>query len=165
MIGGILTSGIILETEAYLGRWDPACHAYRGRRHVGNRGIWSPPEHWYIYRSYGVHWCLNLVSEPAGEGAAVLIRALLPREGIPTMAARRGKAWPIHRLADGPGKLCQALGATGREDGLRHAPDALLHLRADIHDTVGTIRVTPRIGITRAADWPLRFVLDRPFPK
>lgn len=150
---------MIVETEAYLGVHDPASHAWNGRRHKLNIGIYAPPQSWYVYRSYGIHWCLNLTCEPGGGGGAVLIRALEPLHGIEVMLRRRGNV-PFRRLVDGPGKLTQALGVTGEYDGMRasgSSPLRLLdrHEKADARETI----VTPRIGITRAADWPLRFVL------
>jgi DNA-3-methyladenine glycosylase len=112
-----------------------------------------------VYRSHGLHWCLNVTSEPAGIGAAVLIRALAPRTGIEVMRARRGGV-PDRSLADGPGKLTQALGITSREDGTPITADGPLRLEGGpaTHDARRTV-VTPRIGISRATDWPLRFVL------
>lgn len=158
-LGGERVSGIITETEAYLGVSDPASHAWRGRRTRLHAGIWAPPGHWYVYRSYGIHWCLNLTCGPADLGAAVLIRALEPVEGIATMRRRRG-AVPDRRLADGPGKLAQALGISGAVDGLRAESSAPLRLEPPADPRLGgQVVVTPRIGISRAVDWPLRFVL------
>ncbi len=152
---------MIVETEAYLGIGDPASHAWMGRRHRGHLGVWSPSGSWYVYRSYGIHWCLNLTCGPPGLGAAVLIRALEPREGVMAMQRRRGKV-PERRLADGPGKLTQALEVTGEVDGMRVTAAAPLRLdgRSRDADARRTV-VTPRIGISRAIDWPLRFVLER----
>ena len=158
-IGGERVCGVISETEAYLGIHDPASHAWNGRRHKLNIGIYAPPRTWYVYRSYGIHWCLNITTEPEGEGAAVLIRGVLPTIGVDVMRVRRG---PVsdRRLTDGPGKLTQAFGITGAHDGLAVTADAVLRLENRTNaDARGTVLVTPRIGITRAADWPLRFVL------
>ncbi|NOT07153.1 MAG: DNA-3-methyladenine glycosylase [Gemmatimonadales bacterium] len=155
-IGGCRTSGVIVETEAYLGFDDPASHAYRGRRHAGNLNLYAPPGPWYVYLSYGIHWCANLVTGNPAAGAAVLLRAVVPQEGVPVMRRRRGKA-PDRHLADGPGKLCQALGITRREDGLLMSRSAL---RVGLvgESPAGGIVATPRVGITKAADWPLRFL-------
>jgi DNA-3-methyladenine glycosylase len=162
-IGGERVSGIITETEAYLGTEDPASHAWRGMRRKGQHGIWAEPGTWYVYRSYGLHWCLNLTSAPAGVGAAVLIRAMEPLEGIEVIRRRRMGVID-RRLADGPGKLTAAMGITSAHDGLRNAPEAVLRTEGTWADakTRRTIIVTPRIGISRAADWPLRFVLLAP---
>lgn len=112
-----------------------------------------------MYRSYGLHWCLNLTCGPADLGAAVLIRAVEPRAGLATMRRRRGGA-PDHRLADGPGKLAQALAISGAVDGLRNEGGAPLRLEEHALEARGrSVLVTPRIGISRAGDWPLRFVL------
>jgi DNA-3-methyladenine glycosylase len=158
-VGGERTSGVIVETEAYLGIDDPAAHAWQGKRRKGHLGVWSPPGSWYVYRSYGIHWCLDITSEPEGVGAAVLIRAIEPLEGIEVMRRRRAGV-PDKRLADGPGKLCAALGVTGELDGNPVTPDGVVRLEGWIPDakTRRTL-VTPRIGISRAVDWPLRFLL------
>lgn len=160
-LGGARVSGIITETEAYLGIHDPASHAFNHRRHRLNIGIYASPGTWYVYRSYGIHWCLNLTTGPEGEGAAVLIRAVEPVDGIDIIRARRGG---VHdrRLTDGPGKLAQAFGISGAIDGMRAEPGAPLRLEDPVTTkTRGTVVVTPRIGITRAADWPLRYLLNR----
>ena len=156
-IGGRPTRAIIIETEAYLGRDDPASHAYLGRRHSGNASLYGAPGTWYVYRSYGIHWCANLVCRGPEAGGAVLLRALLPVEGLPVMRRRRGEV-ADRLLANGPGKLCQALGISRVLDGtaMRDSPVV-------VGDTpkrpAGERLVTPRIGITKATDWPLRFVL------
>lgn len=161
-IGGERVSGIIVETEAYLGVDDPASHAWRGMRRKGQHGIWAAPGTWYVYRSYGIHWCLNLTAAPEGIGAAVLIRALEPLEGIEVMQRRRG-AVPPRRLLDGPGKLTAALAITAQHDGVINVPAAVLRTegRALNAEARRTIVVTPRIGISRAVEWPLRFVLQQ----
>jgi DNA-3-methyladenine glycosylase len=164
-IGDMVVSGRIIETEAYLGGEDPASHAYRGRRHAQNLGIYSDPGSWYVYRSYGVHWCANLVCAPEGLGAAVLLRALEPLEGIEVMRERRKLDGRMGcradgRLCDGPGKLCQALGITKALDGQSMSGPPVALLRGHrVRDT--QIEVTPRIGISRAVDWPLRFVIRK----
>ena len=159
-LGGERVSGLIVETEAYLGLDDPASHAWRGARRRGQEGIWNPSGHWYVYRSHGLHWCLNLTCGPEAHGAAVLIRALEPLEGIAVMRTRRGAGRPDRILANGPGKLAQALAITGAVDGMRATATAAVRLErmGETRDARRT-EVTPRIGISRAADWPLRFLL------
>ena len=162
-IGGERVSGLIVETEAYLGIEDPASHAWRGMRRKGQHGIWSAPGTWYVYRSYGIHWCLNLTSDPEGVGAAVLIRGIEPLEGLDVIRARRGTT-ADRRLTDGPGKLTAALGITALHDGVRNEPGAIVRTEGKGVNANArrTIDVTPRIGISRATDWPLRFVLRMP---
>ena len=156
-IGGAATSGVVVETEAYLGPHDPACHAVAGR----TRRTWhlhGPPGIAYVYRIYGMHWCFNAVTLPEGVGSAVLVRALAPLAGIDAMRARRPRAIGDRALADGPGKLCAALGIDGALDGVPLDRGALT-LRAGIDLPDADVEVTPRIGITRAADWPLRYLV------
>lgn len=155
--GGQRTLGRIVETEAYLGYDDPASHGYRHRRHAQNEALYGPPGSWYVYRSYGVHWCANLVCRAAGEGSAVLLRAVEPLSGLDVMRRRRGGVDDRY-LCAGPGRLCQALGITRAElDGRPMAQSPVTVLRADGWD--GAVDVTPRVGITKAADWPLRFAV------
>lgn len=154
--GGVVTRGRIVEVEAYLGPHDAACHAAVGltRR---NRNLHGPPGTAYVYRIYGMHWCVNTVTREAGHGSAVLVRALEPLAGIETMRSRRGGVTD-RELANGPGKLCQALGITGEHDGLRlDRPPLRLRPGASIPDEA--VVVTPRIGITQAAEWPLRYCI------
>jgi DNA-3-methyladenine glycosylase len=157
LIGVVLlvdgVGGPIVEVEAY-DPTDPASHAFRGRT-ARNGAMFGPPGHAYVYRSYGIHWCLNLVCEPEGTAAAVLIRALEPAAGIGEMQARR-RTDDLRLLAAGPGRLCEALGVTGAHDGLP-LDRAPFELRA--RGPVPAIAVTPRVGITRAADLPWRYVL------
>ena len=158
-VGGRRTAGRIVETEAYLGPEDPASHGYRARRTARNESMFAPPGTAYVYFTYGIHWCLNAVTEREGFPAAVLIRALEPLEGLAIMRRRRGGAGvPDRALCSGPAKLCQALGITGRNDGepLTRGQLRILRNHARQH---GAIIVTPRIGITRAVAWPLRFVV------
>lgn len=155
-LGGKVTEGIIVETEAYLGFDDPASHGYRGRLHEGNRNLYASPGTWYVYRSYGIHWCANLVCGGPESGSAVLLRAVVPRGGIDAMRRRRGGVADAV-LANGPGKLCQALGITRDLDG---TPMPRSPVRFYLPETKIPIRVlvTPRIGISKAVDWPLRFL-------
>lgn len=158
-IGG----GMIVETEAYHAG-DAASHSFAGPT-PRNRAMWGAGGHAYVYRIYGIHWCLNVVGG-AEPGAAVLLRALAPTHGLDAMRARRGTA-DDRRLCSGPGKLCQALGVTGAQDGLPFdAPPFALLPRAAAPGIVGG----RRIGITKAAEEPWRFglagspFLSRPFP-
>lgn len=143
--------GRIVEVEAY-GSEDPAAHGFRGRT-PRNASMFGPPGHAYVYRSYGIHWCLNLVCEREDSAAAVLIRALEPTDGVAVMRERRGLDEP-RLLASGPGRLCQALGVTREHDGLRlDAPPFRLLPAAEPADVVaGT-----RIGISIAAELPWRY--------
>jgi DNA-3-methyladenine glycosylase len=145
--------GPIVEVEAY-DHEDPAAHGYGGRTER-NASMFGPPGHAYVYRSYGVHWCLNFVCEQEGSASAVLIRALEPRHGLDVMRARRGLDDP-RLLCAGPGRLCQALGVTREHDGLPlDRPPFQLVPREE----GPAIVVGPRVGITRAADRPWRFGL------
>jgi len=155
--GGFRTAGRIVEVEAYLGASDPASHAYGFRRNRQNESIYGPPGSWYVYRSYGVHWCANLVTGPPGEGAAVLIRALEPVEGFDVMRRRRGLVDDL-LLCSGPGRLCQALGITRSLDGsvMRGSPAVVRRGPAPSRLEVVS---TPRIGISQAVEAPLRFVV------
>jgi DNA-3-methyladenine glycosylase len=155
--GNQLTIARIVETEAYLGYDDPASHGYRHRRNARNQALFGPPGSWYVYLSYGMHWCANLVCQRTGLASAVLLRALEPLEGLDVMRRRRGPV-PDRELCSGPGKLCQALGITRDLDGRRMAESEVLVHRPRSNEE-NTIAVTSRIGITKAADWPLRFVV------
>ena len=157
--GGYHTAGRIVEVEAYLGVSDPASHAYGFRYNRQNESIYGPPGSWYVYRSYGVHWCANLVTGPPGEGAAVLIRSLEPIEGLEVMRRRRGRVGDL-LLCSGPGRLCQAMGITRSLDrsGMR---DSLAVVKRGAPVARREVAVTRRIGITRAADAPLRFALRK----
>jgi DNA-3-methyladenine glycosylase len=156
-VNGEVTAGRIVETEAYLGYDDPASHGYRHRRNARNAALFGPPGVWYVYLSYGMHWCANLVCQRVGLASAVLLRALEPVDGIPLMRRRRG-AVPDRELCSGPGKLCQALGMTRDLDGTAMADGPVVVLAAEPVGP-GGVATTPRIGITKAADWPLRFHL------
>jgi len=143
--------GLIVETEAYDAD-DPASHSFGGRT-ARNAAMFGPPGHAYVYRSYGLHWCLNFVCREAGHGAAVLIRALEPTQGLVRMQQRRGLDNP-RLLAAGPGRVAQALGVDDRFDGLPlDRPPFELQPPAGAADIVSG----PRIGITKAAERPWRF--------
>jgi DNA-3-methyladenine glycosylase len=156
MVAGEPTAGRIVETEAYLGYDDPASHGYLHRRNARNEALFGPPGSWYVYLSYGMHWCANLVCQRAGFASAVLLRALEPLDGLETMKQRRG-TMVERELCSGPGKLCQALGITRALDGQR-MPDSTALVHRPRRSETPTMAVTPRIGITKAADWPLRFI-------
>ena len=145
--------GPIVEVEAY-DHEDPAAHGYRGRTER-NASMFGPPGHAYVYRSYGIHWCLNLVCEEEGSASAVLLRALEPTHGVETMRARRGVD-DVRLLCSGPGRLCQALAVTREHDGcaLDREPFAL-HARESEPELVQGLRV----GITKAAERPWRYAL------
>jgi DNA-3-methyladenine glycosylase len=145
--------GRIVEVEAY-DHEDPAAHGYRGKT-ARNASMFGPPGHAYVYRSYGIHWCLNFVCEDEGVASAVLIRALEPERGLDRMRERRGLDDP-RVLCAGPGRLCQALGISREHDGLPldEAPFELL-----ARDTEPPIVAGRRIGITQAADRPWRYGL------
>ena len=157
-VGGERTVGRIVEAEAYLGREDPASHGYLDRRNERNVALFGPAGTWYVYRSYGMHWCTNLVCGPEGTAGAVLLRALEPLEGLEVMRRRRGGVDDRH-LCSGPGKLCQALGITRALDGTL-MPRSSVVVLPGVETTASPIVTTPRIGITKAADWPLRFCVE-----
>ena len=145
--------GPIVEVEAY-DHEDPASHGFRGET-ARNRSMFGPPGHAYVYRSYGIHWCLNLVCEEKGVAAAVLLRALEPAHGVEEMRARRDLDEP-RLLCSGPGRLCQALAVTGEHDGLPlNRPPFELRARKGEPEVV----TGPRVGITQAADLPWRYGL------
>lgn len=155
--------GVIVEVEAY-DRDDPASHGFGGRT-ARNAAMFGPPGHAYVYRSYGVHWCLNLVTDGEGTAAAVLLRALEPTQGLETMRARRGVE-DARLLCSGPGRLCRALGITGAHDGLPlDGPPFELRAPGKPVDVVAG----PRIGISRAVHHSWRYglggsrFLSRPF--
>jgi DNA-3-methyladenine glycosylase len=156
--GGLRTAGVIVETEAYLGYDDPASHGYRHRRNGRNAALYGAPGTWYVYLSYGMHWCANLVCEAQGRGSAVLLRALEPVEGLEAMRRRRGGV-EDRLLCAGPGRLCQALGITRTLDGARMSASRVTVLRPP-GPGAPRVSATPRIGITKAAEWPLRFLIE-----
>jgi DNA-3-methyladenine glycosylase len=159
-------AGRIVEVEAYLGAGDLAAHAAAGHT-ARNAVLWGPPGHAYVYFIYGVHYCLNISCLPEGDAGCVLIRALEPVSGIHEMAKARGLAdldltapRELRKLASGPGKLCEALGITRPRDNGKD----MLSLASDLQVMSDSFRVdevlvTPRIGITKAAEMPLRYVI------
>jgi DNA-3-methyladenine glycosylase len=153
--------GRIVEVEAYLGAKDPAAHAYAGLT-ARNAVLFGPAGHAYVYFIYGMYYCLNFSCEPEGQAGCVLLRALEPVSGLEEMARRRGlpKNSAPRRFASGPGKLCQALDITRSEiNGMDVTqPDSPLQVADDGFDPE-EILATPRIGIRKAADLPLRFLL------
>ena len=169
LIGAMLlvdgVGGRIVETEAYDAA-DPASHSFNGPT-ARNASMFGPPEHAYVYRSYGMHWCLNFVCRESGHGAGVLLRALEPIEGIETMRLRRGVE-PLRLLCAGPGRLSQALGITRDHDGmaLDAPPFQLIAPSQPVAVVSG-----PRIGISKAVDAAWRFGLasspffSRPFAR
>lgn len=142
-------TGRIVEVEAYTSD-DPASHCYSGET-ARNAVMFGPPGRLYVYVSYGMHHCVNISTGPAGDGQAVLLRAVVPVDGIELMRARRGPRVPDRSLADGPGKLTQAFAIDLAANGVL----------AEVHDDgvapPGAPLVGPRVGISRAVDWPRRF--------
>lgn len=153
--GGITAAGRIVETEAYL-RDDPSCHAFRGMT-PRNRVMFGPPGHAYIYFTYGMHYCFNVVTNVAGVGEAVLLRALEPLEGIDLMRERRGRD-KITDLCSGPGKLVQAMGIGRELYGHDLTCEPLLILDG-ITPADKDVEVTTRVGIKVGVDLPLRFYI------
>jgi len=163
---GVTCRGIISETEAYLGEHDPACHAAVGRT-ARTAGLYGPPGTAYVYLIYGMYWCVNAVTRAEGLPSAVLIRGVRPLSGLDAMRRRRGsgrlsasRTLSDHALADGPGKLCRAFGIDGPThhgaDLVRGVALRILH-GATVRDA--QVAVTPRVGISKAVEWPLRFLL------
>jgi DNA-3-methyladenine glycosylase len=150
-------AGIIVETEAYLGEHDPACHAAVGRT-KRTSPLYGRPGTAYVYFIYGMYWCVNAVTRREGLPSAVLIRALEPVTGIEVMRSRRPRARTEAELCNGPGKLCLALGITAKHNG-HSLQRGALRIRSGVSVVDRHVRVTPRIGITKAHDWPLRWVI------
>src|ERR1700674_4994113 len=151
LVNGV--GGIIVEVEAYH-HTEPAAHSFRGPT-PRNKVMFGPPGFTYVYRSYGIHWCINFVCEKEGSASAVLIRALQPTHGIPTMRRRR-RLQDERSLCSGPGKLTAALAITPEHNGWApHAPPIAMHARTTKPDIVAGVR----IGITKAVDLPWRYGL------
>jgi DNA-3-methyladenine glycosylase len=151
-LGGARVAVALTEVEAYGAADDPASHAYRGRT-SRNAAMYGPPGTLYVYRSYGVHWCANVVCGLEGEAAAVLLRGGIVTEGLDIVKERRRRG---DHLVDGPGKLAEAMAITGEHDGLS-VLDGVLYLGPP--GMAGTVATTPRIGVSRGADRRWRFVL------
>jgi DNA-3-methyladenine glycosylase len=162
-IGDRICGGVIVETEAYL-RDDPACHAYR-RKTPRNKAMWGAPGHAYVYLIYGYHFCFNAVCHETGVAEAVLVRAIEPTFGIETLQANR-RVLRTRDLTNGPAKLCAAMQINRELDGvdicdshsslfIAQNPD-----RSTLLEEREPLVTTTRIGISKAADWPLRFYLD-----
>jgi DNA-3-methyladenine glycosylase len=150
-------SGRIVETEAYIGEHDLACHAVAGRTRR-TEPLYGPPGRSYVYFIYGMYWCFNAVTRAAGLPSAVLVRAIEPLAGVDLMRARRPTARRDVNLTNGPGKLCLALGITGAHNGLSlQRPPILIRDADPVPDSA--VAVTPRIGIRESADWPLRWIV------
>lgn len=154
-IDGDALAGRIVEVEAYLGLKDEAAHAFAGIT-PRTKVMFGPPGRAYVYLIYGMYHCLNLVTEPDGEAGCVLIRALEPAAGVEAMQARRPKARRLQDLASGPGKLTRAMGITLNHYGADVTRGALT-VREDPGAAPFEIGTSPRIGINKCVDWPLRF--------
>jgi DNA-3-methyladenine glycosylase len=155
-------AGRIVETEAYLGEHDAAAHAASGKT-ARNAVLYGPPGYAYIYNIYGLHAMFNVSCLVEGNPGGVLVRALEPLQGVPRMRRNRGLSGSanIHQLTSGPGNLCQAFGITRAKDNGLDLTDVRSRLGLVEDDfECGEVRVTTRIGISKAADWPLRFFLD-----
>ena len=150
-------SGRIVEVEAYAGAEDPGSHAYRGMTRR-NATMFGPPGHLYVYLSYGMHWCANAVCGKEGEGVAVLLRALAPLTGLERMRAVRPRARRDRDLCSGPGKLCQALGVTGEDDGADVVTgDRGLVIADDGVPPPSEPGTSTRVGLSAGADAPWRW--------
>ncbi len=152
----------IVETEAYLGANDPASHARRGLRSDRNESMYLTGGHAYVYFTYGMHWCMNVVTQEADIAEAVLLRAVEPVKGIETMRKNRPKAKRDFDLTNGPGKICMAMAIDRKLDGERLDGESLFITPRDIEVSDDDIVVTQRVGIDgsgEAAAWPLRFFL------
>lgn len=151
-VDGEVVAATIIEVEAYGGSDDPASHAYRGET-PRNRSMFGAPGMLYVYRSYGIHWCMNVVTGPEGEPNAVLLRSAFAIDGLKTATRRRGRA---DHLMDGPGKLAQALGVDREHDGTS-VFDGPIRIDGDASESI--VVATPRVGISTAVERPWRFTL------
>jgi DNA-3-methyladenine glycosylase len=155
-------AGRIVETEAYIGEHDLACHAAAGKT-ARTAPLYGRPGIAYVYFIYGMYWCVNAVTRSEGEPSAVLIRAIEPIAGLDLMRARRPRARNDIELTNGPGKLCLAL-AIGRDENWSDLRRSSLVIRAGAPVSDDDVVVTPRIGVSRCVDWPLRyFMRDNPW--
>ena len=153
---GVRTAGVIVETEAYL-RDDPACHASKGRT-SRNESMFLSPGYSYVYLIYGLHCCFNVVTAPSGIGEAVQVRAIEPIEGLDAMRRRRNSP-DLRKLADGPGKLCQAMGIDRSFDGLPLWESGLVYLEEGDGRKV-RIASSERIGISSGKELALRYFME-----
>ena len=154
-----IAAGRIVETEAYLGEHDLACHAAVGRT-TRTAPLYGPPGIAYVYFIYGMYWCFNAVTRAEHEPSAVLVRAVEPVTGLALMRRRRPAAHRDADLTNGPGKLCLALGIDGRQNwNALQRPPLLIRAGEAVADS--EVEVTPRIGITKSAEWPLRWVVRK----
>jgi DNA-3-methyladenine glycosylase len=159
---GELLAARIVETEAYLGANDMASHARRGLRSARNESMYRAGGHAYVYFTYGMHWCLNVVTQEADLAEAVLLRAAEPVRGVELMRERRPKAKKEWELMNGPGKICMAMGIDRALDGESLRGETLWITARDVEVRDEEIAVGPRIGIDNSGDaaaWPLRFYL------
>lgn len=165
VIDGVRLAGTIVETEAYLGAEDRAAHTFGGRRTARNESMYLPGGHAYVYFTYGMHHCMNVVCGRSGEGVAVLLRALKPTEGLEDMYVRRGKAKRDTDLCRGPGRLTAALGIDLNLDGHDLILSSTLFIERLRQRAVPStkIHVSRRIGVESAGPWaarPLRFAVS-----
>jgi DNA-3-methyladenine glycosylase len=161
-MGDEILAARIVETEAYLGANDLASHARRGLRSARNESMYLEGGHAYVYFTYGMHWCMNVVTQEADTAEAVLLRAAEPLLGIESMRGRRPKAKRDTDLMNGPGKLCAAMAIDKALDGLALNGDVLFLTGRDIAVSDSDIAISPRVGVDNAgeaAHWPLRFYL------
>jgi DNA-3-methyladenine glycosylase len=147
--------GTIVETEAYLGVTDRAAHTWNGRRTARNASMWRDGGHAYVYFTYGMHHCMNVVAQTEGKPTAVLLRALEPTEGLTAMRRRRGEAWHDTDLCSGPAKLCQALAIGRAQDGIDLVDSETLFIELARRRSLAssTIAIGPRIGVGYAQEW------------
>jgi DNA-3-methyladenine glycosylase len=165
--GRKVMSGRVVEVEAYMGSGDLAAHAAAGRT-ARNQVLWGPPGHAYVYFIYGMYFCLNISCLPDGQAGCVLIRALEPVDGLAEMAEARGledldfqSVRDLRKLTSGPGRLCEALSITRRNDNGKDMVSPRSDLQVlDDGSHAGKAKVTRRIGIAKSAELPLRYVLD-----